>query len=138
MGDGDFRVLGYEEIADDPGRLGGPFAAVVCNFSLLGESLAPLLRALAGSLEPGGTLFIQTVHPWTACGEEAYRDGWRTERFAAFGGEFAEPMPWYFRTLGSWIRLLGESGVEMTGCEEPLDPRSARPLSLLLTGRSRG
>ena len=27
---------------------------------------------------------IQTVHPWGACGDEPYRDGWRLETFDGF------------------------------------------------------
>ena len=105
-GGGRYRCCSYEELVEDPTRAGGPYDAIACNFSLLGADLVPLLRALRRNLPPGGALVIQTVHPWTAAGDEGYADGWRTETFDAFGDDFAEPMPWYFRTLGAWVRVL--------------------------------
>ena len=65
----------------------GRFDAVACNFALLDEDLAPLLQAVRGLLAPGGRLVVQTVHPWGACGEEPYRDGWRLETFEGFGAQ---------------------------------------------------
>ena len=83
-GGGRYRCCSYDELVDDPTRAGGPYDAIACNFSLLGADLPPLLRALRANLAPGGALVIQTVHPWTAAGEEGYADGWRTETFDAF------------------------------------------------------
>ena len=133
LGGGEFRVLAYDALAAEPVLAGpGPYDAVVCNFSLLGEELAPLLRALRGLLGDGAPLLIQTLHPFTAYGEAPYRDGWREETFAGFGGAFGAPMPWYFRTVGSWLRLLAEAGLRAEAIEEPTDPATGRPLSLLL------
>jgi 2-polyprenyl-3-methyl-5-hydroxy-6-metoxy-1,4-benzoquinol methylase len=133
LGGGDFRVLGYEALAADPAAVAGaPFDAVVCNFSLLGEELVPLLRALAQLLAPDAPLLIQTVHPFSAVGETPYRDGWREETFAGFGSGFQAPMPWYFRTVGSWLRVLAEAGFMVTSLDEPLNPSTGRPLSLLI------
>ncbi len=131
-GGGTFLVLRYDEIEADPGRLGGPFDAVVCNFALLGDRVAPLLRALAAVLAPDGRLLVQTVHPFTACGDAPYRDGWRTEDFAAFARPFPAAMPWYFRTVGSWLAEAREAGLEVVETEEPLHPETGRPLSLIL------
>jgi 2-polyprenyl-3-methyl-5-hydroxy-6-metoxy-1,4-benzoquinol methylase len=134
LGGGDFRVLAYEALAADPRAVdGAPFDAVACNFSLLGEELAPLLRALARLLAPGAPLLIQTVHPFTAAGEAPYGDGWREETFAGFGSGFQAPMPWYFRTVGSWLRVLAVAGFVVTSLDEPLNPSTGRPLSLLIT-----
>lgn len=132
---GEFRVLSYDRLIAAPRALNRTFDTIVCSFSLLGEVIAPLLHALHTAHAPGGHLVIQTVHPFTACGDEPYRDGWRAETFAAFGDEFRQPMPWFFRTLGSWMRVLHESGWQMIGCAEPLHPSAGHPLSLVLTCR---
>jgi SAM-dependent methyltransferase len=136
QGGGEFRVVSYEALAANPSLAGpGPYDAVVCNFSLLGQELVPLLRALRGLLAAGAPLVVQTVHPFTACGDLPYRDGWREETFAGFGGAFGAPMPWHFRTVGSWLRLVAEAGLSVGSLEEPVNPESGRPLSLLLSCR---
>jgi 2-polyprenyl-3-methyl-5-hydroxy-6-metoxy-1,4-benzoquinol methylase len=132
-GEGQFHLLSYEDLVSHPERLGrGRFDAVVCNFALLQEELAPLLRALHSLLRSRGALVIQTVHPWSARGEGPYEDGWRTEHFADFGEEFSEAMPWYFRTLGSWLELLRQAGFRLEELREPAHPHTGSPLSLLL------
>jgi hypothetical protein len=122
-------------MVENPAQLGGPFDAIACNFSLLGESLTPLLAVLRATLSPSGHLVIQTVHPFTACGDAPYRDGWRTETFDGFGGAFKATMPWYFRTAGSWLRVVQDAGFQITDWAEPLHPKTGRPLSLLITAR---
>lgn len=131
-GGGRYRCCSFEELVDDPTRGGGPYDAIACNFSLLGADLVPLLRALRRNLAPGGALVIQTVHPWTAAGDEGYADGWRTETFDAFGDDFAEPMPWYFRTLASWMDALRAGGFRVSTLREPIHPETAQPASLLM------
>lgn len=135
-GGGRFRCCSYDEVVEDPTRAGGPYDAIACNFSLLHADLVPLLAALRQNLNPGGALVVQTVHPWTAAGEEPYADGWRTETFAAFGGEFAEPMPWYFRTLESWMDALRGAGFRLAALREPTHPGTGRPLSLLMVAEA--
>lgn len=131
-GGGRYRCCSYDELVDDPTRAGGPYDVIACNFSLLGADLPPLLGALRANLAPGGALVIQTVHPWTAAGDEGYTDGWRTETFNGFGGDFAEPMPWYFRTLESWVDALRAAGFRVVTVREPVDPRTRQPASLLM------
>ena len=131
-GGGRYRCCSYEELVDDPTRAGGPYDAIACNFSLLGADLVPLLGALRQNLAPGGALVVQTVHPWTAAGDEGYADGWRTETFDAFGGDFAEPMPWYFRTLASWMDALRDGGFRVSTLREPIHPETGQPASLLM------
>lgn len=137
LGGGEFLVAGYPELVRNPAVAGGSYDAVVCNFALLGEEIAELLLALRRRLAPQGRLLIQTVHPWSVLGDEPYRDGWRTEGWQGFAGQFPEPMPWFFRTLGSWIRCLGEAGLAVDEVREPLHPGSGRPLSLLLRAAPR-
>jgi len=131
LGGGRFEAMTYADVAAD--ALGAPFDVAVCNFALLEENLAPAFDAIARTLGANGRLLVQTVHPWTACGEATYENGWRLETFAAFGGGFLAPMPWYFRTLGAWIDALAASGFRVERIEEPVDRESGRPLSLLLT-----
>lgn len=137
-----YLQLGYDAIAADPGACGGPFEAVIANFSLLGRDIGPLLAALRRILTEDGALLIQTPHP--LADSEHYADGWREESFrplldhAVAAGEGAwTPMPWYFRTLETWVRLLSETGYRLHDLREPR-PADAGPdglplpLSLLL------
>lgn len=131
-GRGSFLVRSYADLVTDPESVGTGFDALVFNFALLEEEIGPVLRAVRRILAPSGALLIQTVHPWTARGEAAYRDGWRKETFAGFGPAFPEPMPWYFRTLESWMALLTGSGYRIEELREPVHPDTGVPLSLLL------
>jgi SAM-dependent methyltransferase len=113
-----------------------PFDVAVCNFSLLEADLAPVFAAIGDALRDQGRLIVQTVHPWIACGDAPYADGWRVETFANFGAGFDAPMPWYFRTLGSWIEALEGAGFRVERIEEPCDRETGKPLSLLITARA--
>lgn len=138
LGGATFRVLSYEAIVAEPAALHGPYDLAVCNFSLLGETLVPLLSALRSSLGDAGRLVVQTVHPWVARGDGPYADGWRTEHFASFGAADWEPMPWYFRTLSSWISCCQQARLQVERCVEPVDPTTGQPLSLIIVARSDG
>lgn len=136
-----FHHCSYAELAHLPGWLDYQFDAIVCNFALLEHDVSGLLQRLRERLtvgakqnseEPAGALVVQTVHPWTARGDGPYCDGWRTETFSGFGGDFVEPMPWYFRTLSSWVDLLQRSGYCVQRISEPLHPQTGAPLSLLI------
>lgn len=130
MGGGTFEVASYGDMA--AGRLQATFDVVVCNFSLFGdESVVSLLRQIPCLLNPGGTFIIQTLHPPIACGEGDYKDGWRSGSWAGFGQDFVNPAPWYFRTMGSWVGLLAESGLMVTKLIEPLHPCSGDPASVI-------
>lgn len=137
-GGGCFRAIGYDEIIADPAILGQPYDGIVCNFSLLGEEIGDLLRSLRKAIVSDGHLLIQTVHPFTACQEQPYIDGWKTETFDKFGGAFREPMPWYFRTVSSWFQQVSESGWRVCEFEEPIHPQTQISLSMLLICQSPG
>ncbi|HEU0012946.1 MAG TPA: class I SAM-dependent methyltransferase [Longimicrobium sp.] len=134
---GRFHVCSYEDLLRDPEQLGvDEFGVIVFNFALLHEDIAPLLQAVRPALRyDDGVLIIQTVHPWIARGDGPYADGWRTERFAAFGDEFPQPMPWYYRTVGSWIAAVNAAGYLIGELREPAHPETSDPLSLLLIAR---
>jgi 2-polyprenyl-3-methyl-5-hydroxy-6-metoxy-1,4-benzoquinol methylase len=133
-GGGDFRLLLYEEIA--AGILDVSVDAIVCNFSLFGrESVESLIKALSTLLNPRGALVVQTLHPHAFCGEAPYRDGWRSGSWDGFGSEFADPAPWYFRTLESWMRLFRHNGFRDIDIYEPIHPRKRQPASIIFVAR---
>lgn len=135
-GGGSFYLMTYDDLA--AGRFGTCVDAVVCNFSLLGnESVTALLRALPDMLSQDGCLFVQTLHPLEACGELPYQDGWRNGSWDGFSSKFKAPAPWYFRTLASWIDLLGACGFHLLEIQEPLHPESQRPASVIFVAQRR-
>lgn len=121
----DYRMCSYADLAAGRGEL-GYFDLLVANFALLDEELLPLLLGLHALLEPDGHLLIQTVHPWTASGEQ----GWRLETFAGFGDGFAAP-------LQSWLEVLRAAGFSLCSLREPSDAQGM-PRSLLLVMRAAG
>jgi SAM-dependent methyltransferase len=131
LGGGTFAVASYDALESDPHVASGPWSGIICNFSLLGEPVQPLLRALGTRLAPDGCLLVQSVHPWSARGNRPYRDEWRTETFDSFAVAFPEPMPWFFRTLSSWLRAFAQSGLRVTQIDEPVHPDTGAPLSVL-------
>ena len=131
-GGGTFFSMTYDALGARAAEIGAPFEVAVCNYSLFEAELAPLLDAIRRVLAPDGRLVIQTVHPWVACGDEPYADGWREETFATFGRGFTAPMPWFFRTLASWVDAIAASRFAIGRIVEPVDSESGRPLSLLI------
>lgn len=130
-----FLHLSYEQFATEPERIGRDYDVSVCNFSLLGEDLAPALKALRRVAKPSGHLIIQTVHPAVVSAGVRYEDGWRDETFEGLPGQWS-PMPWYFRTISSWIRELNSSGWQINECMEPLHPVTGQPASLIMQATS--
>lgn len=120
----------YEQLVEAAVDIGRDYELICANFALLHQDIIPLLAAMHALLAPGGALVIQTLHPWVAAAGD-YQDGWREETFAGFKGQW-QPMPWYMRTLSSWINALDMAGLRLTGLQEPQHPQSAMPQSLLL------
>jgi 2-polyprenyl-3-methyl-5-hydroxy-6-metoxy-1,4-benzoquinol methylase len=131
LGGGAFSVATYDDLAADVVLLPGPWQTIVCNFALLGDPLHPMLAALRARLAPAGRLLVQTVHSWSAKGDAPYRNEWRTEAFDAFAVAFPTPMPWFYRTLGSWHREFAQAGLVVRRVDEPVHPVTGAPLSLL-------
>lgn len=134
-GRGEFHVCSFEELAEQPDLVGSGFELAVSNFAFLQQNLTPVLRAVHSILVPSGVLVIQTVHPWTA-GSDYYEDRWMEETFENISGEFAEPMPWYYRTLSSWTTVLAQSGYRIREMREPTASGSTTPLSLIIMAPS--
>jgi 2-polyprenyl-3-methyl-5-hydroxy-6-metoxy-1,4-benzoquinol methylase len=131
LGGGTFDVVTYASLERNSAIVAGPWHTIVCNFSLLADPLHPLLHALQRRLAPGGRVLVQTVHPWTARGAAPYCDGWRTESFDSFAVPFPSPMPWFYRTLGSWLTELSAAGLRVVQVTEPLHATTGAPLSVL-------
>ena len=132
LGGGDFEALSYEEIAQGRLEARGKFDAVICNFSLLGcESVNDLIGHIPALLCERGRLFVQTLHPAMAHGDQPYREGWRPGSWAGFGPEFKQAAPWYFRTLAAWINLFARSGLRLAQCLEPVHPDTGKPASII-------
>lgn len=129
------HVASYDELVEQTVDIGSDYDLICANFALLHQDIIPLLAALNGLLAPGGALVIQTLHPWVAAAGD-YQDGWREETFAGFKGQW-QPMPWYLRTLSSWINALDMAGFQLAGLQEPQHPQSPVPQSLLLVAERR-
>ncbi|VVP93687.1 Ubiquinone biosynthesis O-methyltransferase [Pseudomonas fluorescens] len=130
------HLASYEALADAQVDIGRDYDLICANFALLHQDIIGLLAAMTALLVPGGALVIQTLHPWTAAAGD-YQDGWREETFAGFKGQW-QPMPWYLRTLSSWIRALDMAGLRLVDLQEPQHPQSPVPQSLLLVAEPRG
>ncbi|MFK0310728.1 class I SAM-dependent methyltransferase [Pseudomonas sp. NPDC090233] len=120
----------YEQLVNSEIDIGAGYDLICANFALLQQDIIPLLAAMKTLLLPGGALVIQTLHPWSVANGD-YQDGWREEAFAGFAGQW-QPMPWYFRTLASWLNALDMAGFRLVNLQEPQHPQSAVPQSLLL------
>ncbi|EJM88782.1 MULTISPECIES: class I SAM-dependent methyltransferase [unclassified Pseudomonas] len=129
------HLANYEQLAQAEVDIGSDYDLICANFALLHQDIIPLLTAMNALLAPGGALVIQTLHPWSAAAGD-YQDGWRQETFTGFKGQW-QPMPWYFRTLSSWLNALDMAGFQLTGLQEPQHPQSPVPQSLLLVAEVR-
>src|SRR5688500_16229456 len=132
MGGADFLHITYDQFVAQPSLTGTEFDVVVFNFSLFAEDIVPALKAARSIVKPGGRLIIQTVHPYNDAQDEPYADGWRMELFGTMGDAFQTPMPWYFRTMKSWVQAVLQSGFQLIDLREPSNPETQQPLSLIL------
>jgi 2-polyprenyl-3-methyl-5-hydroxy-6-metoxy-1,4-benzoquinol methylase len=129
-GGADYHVLTYAQV--QAGALQRSFDAVVCNFSLLGEtSVDDLVGAVPRLLNPDGVFVVQTLHPVTACGTHPYEDGWRDGSWSGFSDTFADPAPWYFRTIESWVELFRNNRLRLSRLVEPCHPETGQPASVI-------
>jgi 2-polyprenyl-3-methyl-5-hydroxy-6-metoxy-1,4-benzoquinol methylase len=129
------HLASYEQLVEARVDIGRDFNLICANFALLHQDIIPLLAAMNALLAPGGALVIQTLHPWTVAAGD-YQDGWREETFSGFAGKW-QPMPWYLRTLSSWINALDMADFRLAGLQEPQHPQSPVPQSLLFVAESR-
>ncbi len=132
-GEASYHVLSYAELAETPATAGYDFDTIICNFSLLDDKIDALLDALATISNAEARLLIQTLHPVALT---PYEDGWRIERFDGFGAADWSPMPYYARTLASWVDALAPKWA-LTKIMEPKAPSAQTPASLLLVAERR-
>jgi len=135
-GSSSVHVASYEDLVEAKVDIGCDYDLICANFSLLHQDIIPLLAAMYTLLMPGGALVIQTLHPWSVAAGD-YQDGWREETFDGFKGQW-QPMPWYFRTLSSWLNALDMAGFQLNSLREPQHPQSPVPQSLLMIAERRG
>ena len=130
MGGGQFDTCTYEDLPEY--KFAQRFDCAVCNFSLIGkEATEMVLESARNALEPKGRLIIQTPHPLMASLDTPYEDGWRAGSWAGFSKDFTEPAPWYFRTMESWVKLLGHKGFQVHNIFEPMHPKTGKPASII-------
>ncbi|MCX2888522.1 MULTISPECIES: class I SAM-dependent methyltransferase [Pseudomonas] len=129
-GSGKVYLASYAQLADAQVDVETGYDLICANFALLQQDIIALLAAMNALLVPGGALVIQTLHPWCVADGD-YQDGWREESFAGLAGDW-QVMPWYFRTLSSWLTALDMAGFRLAGLQEPQHPQSGVPQSLLL------
>lgn len=129
------HLASYEQLAEAEVDVGSGYDLICTNFALLHQDIIPLLAAMNALLAPCGALVIQTLHPWSVADGD-YQDGWREETFAGMTGQW-QPMPWYFRTLSSWLNALDMAGFRLVSLQEPQHPQSDMPQSLLMVAQRR-
>lgn len=135
---GQFHVAGYADISSGRFRFPHPFDVIVSNFALLGkESVDALLLALLALLNPGGTLLIQTLHPWVRKGVSDYFSGWKKGSWDGLGADFTDPYEWYFRTLEDWHQLLSASGFASVTVQDIRHPQEGTQLSVIFSCREK-
>ena len=133
-GGGDFRVASYEDLAAN--GLDVEVDVVVANFSLIGgEAVDAVIRRVPEFLNPGGFFIVQTPHPVVEAYDIPYRDGWYEGSWAGCPDGFSKAAPWYFRTLGTWVRTLTDAGLSINEMREPIHPVTGKPASLILVGQ---
>lgn len=131
-GGGRFEVLPYDAITTEKAINTGA-DLFLFNFSLFGdEQVLNLLKELQPALAANGNLVIQTLHPFAACGDAPYESGWRKGSWTGFSQDFVNPAPWYFRTMGDWVKMLKNSGFRLKEVLEPVHPKTGHPASLIL------
>ncbi|MNS78919.1 hypothetical protein D3C72_1125540 [compost metagenome] len=123
----EFKHVSYDKISSGAWSTEGKFAAAVFNFALLDEDILGLLKNIQNSLISDGFVIIQTLHPCFVL--SPYQDGWNKEDFKSMAVPFSGHMPWYGRTLSSWVKLFAEAGLKL---QETLEPQSGdKPSSII-------
>lgn len=135
-GGAQFQHLSYDDFVAAPTRVGTHFDVVVFNFSLFTADIVPTLHAARDTLHRGGTLIVQTVHPFNDAEGHPYHDGWREENFATMGGEFTTVMPWFFRTMATWVNAVIAAGYRLEELREPVNEATGKPLSLVIIAQN--
>lgn len=126
-----FCVASFEDIILKTWKPSTIYDVAVINFALYEhEQTERLLHTIRNFSKQ---LVIQTLHPFAGINtNDNYVDGWRNESWAGLQRPFTHPYAWYYRTMGSWINLLVNTGWTINSMQEPVHPVSGFPLSLIL------
>lgn len=132
-GKGIFEVITYEEIISGVEIPHAPFDCIVINFGLfLKEEVEDLLRALHKYRVSGGHLIVQTLHPFFKINQDKpYLSSWEDNGWAGLGEQYTEAFPWYNRTLSDWVSLFIDTGYILEELQEPLNPITQKPQSMI-------
>ncbi|MDF1749742.1 MAG: class I SAM-dependent methyltransferase [Alphaproteobacteria bacterium] len=134
---GCYQVADYRDLCDGiwpeccPSK---EFDAVIFNFSLFTQDIRPILSAAKTRLAQGGIILIQslTVEHLPARSKTA-GEGWQLETFNGFGDGNWAPMPWYCRSMSSWISALQDVGLQ---ARQIIRVGRPDPLSILILAKS--
>ncbi len=130
---GIFEVITYEEIIGGVEIPHAPFDCIVINFGLfMDEEVQALLEKLNLSLTSNGKILIQTLHPFSILNQDKpYLSNWEENGWAGLGEQYTEPFKWFSRTLGDWVSLLVNTGYQIQEIQEPLNPITQKPQSMI-------
>ncbi|AGH95817.1 class I SAM-dependent methyltransferase [Pseudobdellovibrio exovorus] len=112
-----FEAVSYDDLKSKNWRPNALVEGVVFNFSLLDEDISSTLKSVSEFLLPEGKIIIQTIHPCFKL--PTYQDGWFIEDFKTMSVDFKDVMPWYGRTLSSWISEFEKSDLRLCQLIEP-------------------
>lgn len=131
-GKGDYRCVPFDKI-EDSDLMKMSFDCIVLNFCLyLKDESENLLKLLKKILQPGGVIIIQTLHPFHMISkDQSYEDHWVNDSWKGLKGDFTSPHKWYYRTMGNWVKMISQSGLNLRSLQEPLDKKSM-PVSVIL------
>ena len=126
------ECLSYEALARRPAS--PTYDVIVCNFSLLGEALQPLLTALSGLLCQGGRILVQTLHP-VFHRPECYQPAWQAGSWQGLEPtlqkQFKSAAPWFFRPLAAWSEVFSDADLLIERCLEPSSEPGEAPASII-------
>lgn len=134
-GNGQYSVATYEQLAAGFPAFNGLFNALVFNFCLYEAELTDrLLQRATEWVQPGGRLFIQTLHEEVLANADGGPPdtGCLTEQWAGLKG-FKGSYQWYFRQLGDWEMCLHKAGWQLLHTDTTVHPQSQRRLSWIMT-----
>jgi len=122
-GGGSFVEASYADLVRRPGMLKGPFGLVVANYSLLGETIGPLLGNGAFVAGQRRSLIIQTLHPLSQDPDTRDEAGWRTEPSLRQVDGFNARMPYYFPHVQPLGRELTAAKFAIVHCRSRPTPK---------------
>ncbi|MBV7530863.1 bifunctional 2-polyprenyl-6-hydroxyphenol methylase/3-demethylubiquinol 3-O-methyltransferase UbiG [Chitinophaga sp. sic0106] len=127
-----YAVATFGELATGIYKLRETPTAAVINFALLDETDSnQLLHSMPQLLQPGGMVFIQTLHPFAMAQQGDYITGWKDGSWNGMKRDFVQPYQWYFRTLADWTKLFTSAGLVIREMIEPLHPQTQLPASVI-------